>query len=166
MSMYHQIIVCASPRSFVNFVLKKILIVSIFCLVTLFLLFPARATAGPYVIKLANIAPEGSVWGDMAVKIKMYVESRSRGRLKLIWYMAGVIGEDEPEIHKRIESGELQGAILTIVGLGRIQPAVRVVFLPFLLQSYEEADYVLDSMMPDFKRLFALTRSRLRDLEL
>ena len=41
------------------------------------------------------------------------------------------------------------------INTGRIQPATRVLILPFLLQTYEEVDYILDSMLPDFKRLFA-----------
>lgn len=128
---------------------------TLFLSLAILTLLPDRGYAAEqYTLKIANIAPEGSVWGDMAVKLKMYVESRSRGRLKLIWYMAGVIGEDEPDIVKKIDEGQLHGSIFTIIGLGRVQPAVRVVVLPFLIRNYEEADYVLDSLSPDFQRLF------------
>jgi TRAP-type C4-dicarboxylate transport system substrate-binding protein len=114
---------------------------------------PAQAGPSEFTVKFAAIAPEGSCWMDFANKIKGYVENRSRGRVKVIWYLAGVMG-DEPEVVEKIQAGQLQGAVLTVTGLGKIHPAIRILSLPFFLQNYHEVDYILDSMFPEFKRLF------------
>jgi len=119
-----------------------------------FLLFlPGKSVPFEHTFKIATIAPDESYWGDFARKAKMYVENRSKGRAKILWYMSGVMG-DEPEVIEKMESGELQGAVLTLNGLGIIQPAIRAVALPFLFRSFEEVDYVFKTMDGDFKRLF------------
>lgn len=122
------------------------------CCLSLFFL-PKNSFAQEYVLKIATIAPDESYWGDFARKAKMYVENRSKGRAKIVWYMSGVMG-DEPDFIEKMESGELQGAVLTLNGLGIIQPAIRAVALPFLFRSFEEVDYVFKEMDGDFKRLF------------
>ena len=114
----------------------------------------SRAEAAPpeYIIRLASLAPAESCWGDFAQKVKSYIEERSRGRAKIIWYMSGVAG-DEPVVLKKIQKGELQGAVLTINGMGLVNPELRVLLLPFLIQNYAEEDFILDSMFPEFKQL-------------
>jgi len=112
----------------------------------------AEAAAPQYVIRLASLAPAESCWGDFAQKVKTYIEERSRGRAKIIWYMSGAAG-DEPVVLNRIEKGELQGAVLTINGMGLLNPEFRVLLLPFLIQNYAEEDFILDSMFPEFQQL-------------
>ena len=112
------------------------------------------ADAAPqYIIKMSVLNPEESSWGDVMRKIKQFVESRTRGRVKMIWYMSGLMG-DAPEVIEKIQRGELQGAGFTIVGLGMIRPEIRVLLLPFLLRNYAEIDYIIDSMFPEFRRMF------------
>ena len=115
---------------------------------------PTEAAAPQYIIRLASLAPEESCWGDFAQKVKTYIEERSRGRAKIIWYMSGVAG-DESVVLKRIEKGELQGAVLTINGMGLVNPEFRVLLLPFLIRNYAEEDFILDSMFPEFQQLAA-----------
>lgn len=114
----------------------------------------AAAVEPQYTVRMATLAPGESHWGDFAQKVKDYIESRSRGRVKVIWYTSGVMG-DEPETVRKIRSGEIDGGVLTINGLGAVQPALQVLMLPFLLRTYGEVDYVLDSMFPEFSRLVA-----------
>lgn len=115
---------------------------------------PCRvAAADPeYTLRLAIIAMEESHWGDFVRKAKGYIETRTRGRVKMIWYMSDVMG-DEPQLVKRMKRGDLQGAALSMVGLGTVQPAFRALVLPFLFKNYREVDYILDSLYPKFDRL-------------
>lgn len=115
--------------------------------------YRARAASPQYVIKMSVLAPEESSWSDMTRKIKQFVESRTRGRVKIIWYMSGVMG-DEPEEIEKMKRGELHAAGFTIVGMGMILPEVRVLLLPFLTENYAEVDYIIDSMFPEFQRRF------------
>jgi len=133
---------------------KNILFIWIACILTSAgWPLPSRAEAPRYTIKLATIAPNESIWADFLNKVKMYIESRSRGRAKVIWYMSGVQG-DEPEVIEKIRSGEIHGGVITIVGLGIIHSSIEVTLLPFLLQNYEEVDLILDMLYPEFQRNF------------
>jgi len=55
---------------------------------------------------------------------------------------------------RKIKLGQLKGAGLSGLGLGKIIPEVRVMELPLLLQSYSEADYLVKVMTPGFEKLF------------
>ena len=120
---------------------------------------PARATEQPpagspeFVLKLSAVAPEGTSWADTAHKFQKYVEQKSAGRIKVIWYLGGIMG-DEPDEFLKIKMGQLQGAGFANVGLGMIAPETRILSLPFLFNSPEEIDFVLDQMQPQFQRLF------------
>ena len=113
----------------------------------------AEAAAPEHTIRIAMIAPAETHWGSIALKINQFVESRSRGRVKMKWFMSGVMG-DEPEEIEKMKTGELEGAMLTVVGMGMINPALRIVLSPFLLRSFAEVDYITKELYPEFRRLF------------
>lgn len=134
--------------------LRKIIIFGGLLVLALFIPFQrAEGSSDAFTIRLGTIAPEETTWGDFAQKIKWYVVNRTRGRAKIVWYMSGVQG-DEPDMLRKMQTGELEGAAFTIVGLGAIEPAIRVLLMPFLLRNYEEVDYILDSMLPEFQRMY------------
>jgi TRAP-type C4-dicarboxylate transport system substrate-binding protein len=120
---------------------------------------PARSAELPpaqppeFVLKLSAVAPEGTSWADTAHKFQKYVEQKSAGRIKVIWYLGGIMG-DEPDEFLKIKMGQLQGAGLANVGLGMIAPETRILSLPFLFNNSAEIDFVLDRMQPQFQRLF------------
>ncbi len=131
----------------------SILIISI-----LALLLPgvSRSAEGPakakYVMKMAAIAPDGTSWSDIGAKFKSYVEEKTQGPVKVIWYLGAVMG-DEPDEIRKIKLGQLQGAGFTIMGLGMIDPAFKIMEIPFLLQNNEEVDFVVKKMKPTFSRM-------------
>ncbi len=106
-----------------------------------------------YKLKIATLAPEGSSWMKRFHEVSRAIEKRSDGRLKLKIYAGGIMG-DEPDVIRKIRSGQLQGAAVTGIGLGMIQPAVRVLDLPFLFQTYEELDYIRETLNEDFEKKF------------
>ncbi|MDD5222810.1 MAG: TRAP transporter substrate-binding protein DctP [bacterium] len=112
---------------------------------------PARPPE--FVLKLSAVAPEGTSWADTAHKFQKYVEQKSAGRIKVIWYLGGIMG-DEPDEFLKIKMGQLQGAGLANVGLGMIATETRILSLPFLFNNSAEIDFVLDRMQPQFQRLF------------
>ncbi len=50
--------------------------------------------------------------------------------------------------------GQINGAAVTSIGLGLIQPEVRVLELPLLVNNYEELDYVRNSMDAELRKKF------------
>ena len=67
---------------------------------------PARSAELPpagspeFVLKLSAVAPEGTSWADTAHKFQKYVEQKSAGRIKVIWYLGAVMGDEPDEIRK------------------------------------------------------------------
>jgi len=114
---------------------------------------PGAEPSPEYVMKLAAIAPEGTSWAEIGHRVKMEIEERTGGRMKVIWYLGAVMG-DEPDEIRKIKLGQLQGAGFTIMGMGLIDSAFKILELPFLLENYEEVSHVLDKMRPTFNRMF------------
>jgi TRAP-type C4-dicarboxylate transport system substrate-binding protein len=51
--------------------------------------------------------------------------------------------------------GQVHAAAFTGVGLGQIVPEVRILELPMLFRSYQEADFVKEKLKPEFQKQFA-----------
>jgi len=114
---------------------------------------PAKSTA-KYIIKLGTIAPENSSWGDSAKATTRDVEVKTNGDVKITWYFGAVMG-DEPDMIRKIRLGQLQGAVFTLMGAGKVAPEMKVFALPFLFNGYDEADYVLNKMGVTIDKIFA-----------
>jgi len=112
-----------------------------------------RAGEKPIVCKLAVIAPRGTGWSDVGDEVKAEIEKRSKGRIKVIWYYGGVMGDEIDEI-KKIRHGQLQGGGFTLMGLGIIAPPVKVLEMPMIFDSYEEKDYVLERLEKSLNAIF------------
>jgi len=131
------------------------------CQVLLFILFPfilqpkihGENASPEFNIKLAAIAPEGTQWSDVGKEFADMVYRETNGKVRVVLYLGGVMG-DEPDVIRKIKLGQLQGGIFTAVGLEKIAPEIRVLTLPNLFRNYEEVDYVLEKLTPDFKKLF------------
>ncbi|UCD85792.1 MAG: TRAP transporter substrate-binding protein DctP [Deltaproteobacteria bacterium] len=107
-----------------------------------------------YLIKMATLVPEVGDVSEHFFEMKKELEERTQGRMKLRVYFGGVMG-DEPDIIKKIRLGQLHGGMmLTLLGLGHICPASKVLQLPFLFNNYGEVDHILTTTRPTFARLF------------
>ena len=104
-----------------------------------------------YTIKIATVAPEGSVWMKVMNKLKKALEKDSNGRIKLRFYPGGVLGDDKVVINK-MKLGQVQAAGLTGVGLGSILPELRIMESPFMFTSYKQYDCVLNKLKGDFEK--------------
>lgn len=102
-------------------------------------------------VKLASLAPDGSVW-DLAIE-EMGAEwdKATGGRVRLRVYPGGVAG-DEPDVVRKMRIGQLQAAALTVGGLTEIDDAFRVFAIPMFFDSYEELYYVIEQMTPELSK--------------
>ena len=107
------------------------------------------------VIKMGTIAPDGSPWHQILLDIGEKWRQSSGGRIKLIVYAGGKLG-DEPGLVDKLRVRQIQAAALS-AGLCDIEPAVKALQLPMMFANYEELDYVRDRMAP---RLEALIEKR------
>lgn len=123
------------------------------CIFILLLAVSVNAGAKEFVIKLATVAPDGSLWMEEMKKMDSRIQSMTNGEVRFEFYAGGTQGDDKQMVEK-IKNKQLVGAALTGVGLGDIFPSYRVIELPFTYRSYDEFDYVLRRLSNWFKKNF------------
>lgn len=105
-------------------------------------------------VKFGTVAPAGTPWAQTLEDIKKRVKKASKGKLKIKTYLGGQLG-GELEILQKIRRGNIQGGGLTSAALASVLPELDVLELPYLFESFEEADYILDKYLFDiFEKLF------------
>jgi TRAP-type C4-dicarboxylate transport system substrate-binding protein len=120
-------------------------------------LLPGAAAAAPPAsveLKIATLAPRNSAWAKAMDDGARQADAKTTGRVKLRYFYAGQQG-DERDMVRKMAAGQLDGAVLTAVGMGIIVPEVRVLELPTLFRSVEELDAVRDALTPTFEKRFA-----------
>jgi TRAP-type transport system periplasmic protein len=110
-------------------------------------LAPATASAQVVTIKMATLVPTNSSWFLVLKEVADKWNKISNGRVKVILYGGGTKGDD-PEVVQAMRLGELQGAVLTSVGLAEIEKSVYSISIPMAYDSYDEVYAVLDKMRP------------------
>lgn len=110
-------------------------------------------SAQPVTLKIATVAPEGSIWMLEINNLNKELQRKTRGEVKFQIYAGGVAGE-ETTVVKNIQLGTLDGAAFAGRGLGEIMSKIRVLELPFLYRQYEEWRYVKDRMAERLEKEF------------
>lgn len=100
--------------------------------------------AGKIKVKACTVAPEGTPWEQITKKAKKSIRKASSGVVKLKVYFGGAKG-GEPECLAKVYRNELQMYGGTLSAMNKYAPDLEVFDLPFLFNSSEEADYVLDN---------------------
>ena len=105
-------------------------------------------------MELATIIPAVGPAADLLEELRQELFESTGGRMKLVIYTGGVMG-DEPDIVRKMRLGQIHGGIMmTLVGMGIICPETKVLELPFLFNNYDEVDHVLARTRTTFSRLF------------
>jgi TRAP-type C4-dicarboxylate transport system substrate-binding protein len=113
---------------------------------------PLQAARADFELKIATLAPEGSTWMKVMDQLDARVRAETSGAVGLRFYAGGIQG-DEPIVLRKIRTGQLHGGGLTGVGLGEISSGLRVMELPFLLESDAEIGAVHERMDPVFEEM-------------
>jgi TRAP-type C4-dicarboxylate transport system substrate-binding protein len=111
----------------------------------------AAPAAQSSAIKLATVVPDGSVWDKALKQMAADWNQATGGRVGVTIFSGGSQG-DEPTVLRKMRLGSLQGASLTVVGLGTIDWSFNVFNLPFFFESYDELNAVLDKLTPLLKQ--------------
>jgi TRAP-type C4-dicarboxylate transport system substrate-binding protein len=105
------------------------------------LLAAGSASAQTVKIKLGTLAPQGSTWHQLLQQMSADFTKASGGKVELKIYAGGTQG-NEGEMIRKISIGQLQAASMTAVGIHEITPEPQAEDAPFMIDSYEEYDYV------------------------
>ena len=126
---------------------------TVMCLVLLFGCAEAMA-ARRFTIKLATVAPKGSVYHRVLQEMGEKWRAAQGGKARFIIYTDGTQGS-EAETVRRMRVGQLQSSMLTTVGLMEIEPTVVAMqFMPLTYRNFEELDYVLANIRPQMENDF------------
>ena len=112
------------------------------------------AVSKTMVIKLATLAPEGSIWTEIFSDLNVELKTETSNSVRLKIYPGGVLG-DEKDMIRKMFVGQIHGAVLTSAGMSGIFNEMDVFQIPFLFDTYDEVDYVLEKMEGFFKKGFA-----------
>ncbi len=120
------------------------------CLLSLALL--AQAADKP--LKIGTLAPKNSLYHRQLLAVGEAWRAAQGGEAKYTIYPDGSQG-GETDMARRMRIGQLQGALLSVVGLREIEPSVTALqTMPLLFRSWEEIDYVREKLRPGMEKKF------------
>jgi len=110
-----------------------------------------EAAAANETIKIGTLAPKSSPWGKVFTVWETAVKEKSGGRLEIQFFYNGAQG-DEGAMVGKIKAGQLDGAAVTAVGLGKIYKPILALQAPGLFQSWGKLDAAREQMRPEFEK--------------
>lgn len=121
------------------------LLTPLLALFALLLALPAPLSA--QTLKMATLAPQGSIW-DLAIRSMGDRWAKdTAGRVQLKVYAGGVAG-DESDALRKTRAGQFQGLAITVAGLTEIDTAFNVFQIPMFFDSFDELYFVLAELRP------------------
>lgn len=101
----------------------------------------------PCVVRISTVAPRGTPWAAQMERLKDYFEEQSGGRLDVRAYLGSSDGE--VSLARQCKDGALEGVGVSIGAIGQLVPELGVFELPFLFDTPEQADNVIDNHLTD-----------------
>ena len=120
------------------------------CLLTLFL----QGHVAAQTLRVGTLVPKNSLYHAQLLELGEAWRAAQGGSAKYLVYTDGSQG-GEAEMARRMRIGQLQGALLSVVGLREIEPSISALQnLPLLFRTWEELDYVREKMRPAMEKKF------------
>jgi TRAP-type C4-dicarboxylate transport system substrate-binding protein len=105
---------------------------------------PANAAT---ILKLATMAPDGSIWMQALADAKAEIETATAGAVKVKIYPGGIMGSEQDVLFK-IKTGQLHGGGFLGYAIGVVCPDAGALMFPMVFRNYDEVDRTLDTMRP------------------
>lgn len=105
-------------------------------------------------LRIGTLAPKNSLYHRQLMEVGEAWRAAQGGSAKYLVYPDGSQG-GETDMARRMRIGQLQGALLSVVGLREIEPSIAALqAMPLLFHSWEEVDYVREKMRPAMEKKF------------
>ena len=112
------------------------------------------ALAADKPFRIGTLAPKNSLYHRQLLEVGEAWRAAQGGNAKYVVFPDGSQG-GEAELARRMRIGQLQGALLSVVGLNEIEPSISALqSMPLLFKSWEEVDYVREKMRPAMEKKF------------
>ena len=123
-------------------------------LLCLGLALPLASHAATGALRIASLVPKNSLYHQQLLELGEAWRAAQGGGAKFVVFTDGSQG-GEAELARRMRIGQLQGALLSVVGLREIEPSISALqSLPLLFKSWDEVDYVREKMRPAMEKKF------------
>lgn len=99
-------------------------------------------------IKMATLAPEGTEWHGLLIKLGQEWKKATDSQINLRVYPGGVVG-DERDMIRKMRIGQIQGAAITSEGLTEVNRQYSVFFIPMLYQEFSDLDLIYEKLGED-----------------
>ena len=114
----------------------------------------AAAVAADKQLRIGTLVPKNSLYHRQLMEIGEVWRAAQGGKARYLVYPDGSQG-GEAEMARRVRIGQLQGALLSVVGLREIEPTVAALQnMPLLFRNWEEVDHVREKMRPAMEKKF------------
>jgi len=110
-----------------------------------------RSRAADQTIKIGTLAPKSSPWGKVCETWVKAVNEKSGGKMELQFFYNGQQGDEDAMIGK-IKSGQLDGALVTGVGLSKVYKPILALQMPGLFTSWTKLDKGRGAMKAEFEK--------------
>ena len=108
-------------------------------------------TAG---LRIASVVPKNSPYHQQLLELGEAWRAAQGAGARFTVFTDGSQG-GEAEIVRRMRIGQLQGALISVVGLRDIEPSIAALqSLPLLFRSWEELDFVRERLRADMEKRF------------
>jgi len=105
-------------------------------------------------LRIGTLAPKNSLYHRQLLEVGEAWRNAQGGNAKYVVFPDGSQG-GETELARRMRIGQLQGALLSVVGLHEIEPSISALqAMPLLFKSWDEVDYVREKMRPTMEKKF------------
>ena len=108
----------------------------------------------PARIRLATLAPKGSSYYQILQAMGEKWRQAPGGGAALTIFADGSMG-GEADMVRRMRVGQIQAAMLTVVGLSEIDPSVSALQnMPMMFRSLDEVEYIRQKLAPSIEKKF------------
>lgn len=112
------------------------------------------ALAADKQLRIGTLATKNSLYHRQLMELGEAWRTAQGGNAKYLVYPDGSQG-GETDMVRRMRIGQLQGGLLSVVGLREIEPSIAALQnMPLMFKSWEEVDYVREKMRPAMEKKF------------
>jgi len=117
-------------------------------------LLAGNALAADKQLRIGTLAPKNSLYHRQLMDVGEAWRTAQGAGAKYLVYPDGSQG-GEADMVRRMRIGQLQGGLLSVVGLREIEPAIAAFqAMPLMFRNWEEVDYVREKMRPGMEKKF------------
>jgi TRAP-type C4-dicarboxylate transport system substrate-binding protein len=110
--------------------------------------------AADKLLRLGTLAPKNSLYHRQLLEVGEAWRAAQGAGAKYVVFPDGSQG-GETELARRMRIGQLQGALLSVVGLHEIEPSISALqAMPLLFKNWDEVDHVREKMRPAMEKKF------------